>query len=312
MTKTTRKPFSVPQRLLIGAILAVPPLATCWYLLKSGVYGLTLFLLLPIVAGAIASWIMDAKTARECMWAGALGAVLSTFLLLATGMEGLICIFMSWPLAIPLGMFGGMAMFWHQRYSAPKSARFMMMILPLGTMGFDTTAEPPVYEVKTSIEIAATPDQVWKHVVSFSDIAEPTEWFFNTGLAYPKRTRIVGSGPGALRYCDLSTGPVVETVEVWDEPRLLRFHVTKSPPPMRELGLYGDIYPKHLEGYFQSKQGQFKLTALSGGRTLVEGTSWYQHGLWPAQYWRLWSDEIVHRIHVRVLTHVKALAEAER
>jgi hypothetical protein len=31
--------------------------------------------------------------------------------------------------------------------------------------------------------------------------------------------------------------------------------------------------------------------------------------MWPAGYWRLWSDAIIHRIHVRVLTHVKHLAE---
>jgi len=28
------------------------------------------------------------------------------------------------------------------------------------------------------------------------------------------------------------------------------------------------------------------LVALPGGRTLLEGTTWYQHHLWPAGYWR--------------------------
>ena len=60
-----------------------------------------------------------------------------------------------------------------------------------------------------------------------------------------------------------------------------------------------------------SKEGQFRLIALGPHRTRVEGTSWYQHGLWPAQYWRLWSDAIVYRIHMRVLEHIRALAEAD-
>jgi hypothetical protein len=30
----------------------------------------------------------------------------------------------------------------------------------------------------------------------------------------------------------------------------------------------------------------------------------------PAGYWRLWCDAIVHRIHLRVLRHIKRLAEA--
>lgn len=31
----------------------------------------------------------------------------------------------------------------------------------------------------------------------------------------------------------------------------------------------------------------------------------------PATYWRLWSDAIVHRIHLRVLRHIKQLAETD-
>ena len=50
---------------------------------------------------------------------------------------------------------------------------------------------------------------------------------------------------------------------------------------------------------------------FANGRTLLEGTTWYQHGLWPAEYWRWWSDAIIHRIHLRVLNHVRMLAEHE-
>jgi hypothetical protein len=49
---------------------------------------------------------------------------------------------------------------------------------------------------------------------------------------------------------------------------------------------------------------------MANNRTLLEGTTWYRHGLWPAEYWRWWSDAIIHRIHMRVLTHIRTLAEA--
>ncbi|MBV9676840.1 MAG: hypothetical protein JO185_10935, partial [Acidobacteriaceae bacterium] len=103
--------------------------------------------------------------------------------------------------------------------------------------------------------------------------------------------------------------PAIERVVVWDEPHKLQFRVTSTPPSMTEIGLYGRVYPKHLTGYFISKQGEFTLTPLPHGRTLLEGTSWYQHGLWPAQYWRWWSDAIVHHIHVQVLEHIRTLSE---
>jgi hypothetical protein len=72
-----------------------------------------------------------------------------------------------------------------------------------------------------------------------------------------------------------------------------------------------DIHPRHLKGFLVSEQGQFKLTPLPNGRTLLEGTTCYRHTMWPVRYWQIWSDYIIHAIHRRVLNHVKALAEAE-
>ena len=74
---------------------------------------------------------------------------------------------------------------------------------------------------------------------------------------------------------------------------------------MNELTPYGHIDPKHLHGYFVSEHGQFALTELPGGRTRLEGTTWYKHGLWPAAYWQVWSEAIIHRIHLRVLRHIR-------
>jgi hypothetical protein len=31
--------------------------------------------------------------------------------------------------------------------------------------------------------------------------------------------------------------------------------------------------------------------------------------MWPAVYWHIWSDYIIHRIHLRVLNHIKQAAE---
>ena len=189
----------------------------------------------------------------------------------------------------------------------------LVVALPLLLVA-ENVSKPPaaVFEVRTSIEIQAAPAAVWKQVVAFSELPEPTEWLFRLGIAYPVRAEIAGSGPGAVRLCVFSTGDFVEPIEVWDEPRLLKFSVTSNPPPMQEWTPYEAVHPPHLSGFLESDGGQFFLIPLPGGRTRLEGTTWYRHSLWPAAYWKVWSDEIIHQIHLRVLRHIKGLsAESE-
>jgi hypothetical protein len=107
-----------------------------------------------------------------------------------------------------------------------------------------------------------------------------------------------------------STGAFVEPIEVWDEPRCLAFRVTDQPPPMEELSPF-HIHPPHLDNFLISLRGQFRLDPLPGGRTRLEGTTWYTNRMWPAAYWGLWADGIIQRIHRRVLDHVRAVAEAD-
>jgi len=279
-------------------------------LLRGGIYGLTLFILLPIILGGAGAWCVRAQTAGSAASAGGFAVMMASVAWLALGQEGVICIVMSLPLSSPLGCLGGWIFYRFQLGRLQPGSAAMLLLLPFGALGWDVNAKPPVFEVRSAIEIAAPVERVWKNVVTFSELPEPREWYFKAGLAYPKRARIEGSGPGAVRYCEFSTGPFVEPIEVWNEPSLLRFRVTENPPPMHEWSPYAQVLPKHLRGYLVSKEGQFRLTPLGPNRTLLEGTTWYRHGLWPAQYWRLWSDAIIHRIHLRVLTHIKTLSEA--
>ncbi len=78
---------------------------------------------------------------------------------------------------------------------------------------------------------------------------------------------------------------------------------------MEEWTPYKRIHPPHLKGFLESEGGEFRLEPLSGGGTLLQGTTWYHHRMWPAFYWKWWSDFIIHRIHLRVLEHIKRRSE---
>jgi uncharacterized membrane protein YhaH (DUF805 family) len=281
-------------------------------------YGWGLFVALPFCLGLFSTLSYSYHRPREfgeSMTVALLPCALIGVVLLAVAIEGVICILMAAPIAAFLACCGGIlgytiqASYWMRKGTA--SAMCAIVLLLPAIFGAERAAklEPPRFVVKTSIEINAPPEAVWKQVVAFSEIPPPTELLFRAGIAYPVRAEITGHGPGAVRHCVFSTGPFVEPIEIWDEPRLLSFGVTSTPAPMNELTPYGHIEPKHLHGYFVSEHGQFALTELPGGRTRLEGTTSYRNAIWPSQYWELWSDYIIHRVHMRVLEHIKLEAE---
>lgn len=281
-------------------------------------YGWSLFVGLPFCLGLFSVLTYSYHEPRrfaECAMIALLPVGLLAAILFFVAMEGVICLAMAAPLAGILAFLGGVLGFviqsahWGRKH-APAIFGMAVLLTP-GAYGVEhlTRPQPGVFEVKSAIEINAPPERVWQEVIAFAEIPPPKEALFRAGVAYPIRAEIAGHGPGAVRHCVFSTGPFVEPITVWDEPRLLRFSVTKNPAPMNELTPYGHIEPKHLHGYFESHQGQFLLSELPGGRTRVEGTTWYSHSMWPESYWHWWSDYIIHRIHMRVLEHIRAEAE---
>lgn len=284
-----------------------------------GAYGWGLFVALPFCLGMFSVLLYSYHEPREwddCLFVSLLPVGLIGVALILVAMEGAICMLMAAPFALALAAVGGMIghgiqeLYWRPKRT-PTMLSIVFLLVPT-SFGAEHAARlrPPLYEVHTAIVVNAPPEKVWNQVVAFAEIPPPKELLFRAGVAYPIRAEISGHGVGAVRHCIFSTGPFVEPIEVWDEPHLLKFGVTANPAPLNELTPFGHIDAPHLHGYFVSEKGQFSLTALPSGRTWLEGTTWYHNAMWPASYWHLWSDYIIHRIHSRVLEHIRTKAEA--
>lgn len=301
----------------IGAAIATGALAFLVSIYAFGSYGAVLFLGTPLVMGMIAGFLYN-RPAAQTTWATlALGGgvmVLAGGMLLAFAFEGLICLVMAAPLAMPLAIAGALLGRWIAVMTAtpPRHALPLVLALPLlaGAESLSTTL--PEYEVLTVVEVDAPPEVVWRHVVSFPDLPAASEWFFRCGIACPVRARIVGTGVGAVRHCEFTTGDFVEPITAWEEPRRLAFDVTSQPDPMTELSPWRHVHPPHLHDQsLVSRRGEFRLVALPGGRTRLEGRTWYTFAMHPQAYWTRWSDLAIHAIHRRVLDHVRRLSERD-
>lgn len=284
-------------------------------------YGFFLFIALPLLMGFLGSVIHGCRvrrTLRQCSGVVAIATAITTILLLVFLIEGLACILMAAPLVLVVGMFPGAFLGYlvqARRHDRRIHAATMLLALAAmpALMGAQAAMRPaaPLRCVKTALTIDAPPETVWRNVVEFSDIPDTPAWYFRHSIAYPVRARIEGRGVGAIRYCEFTTGPFVEPITTWDEPRLLAFDVRSNPPCLTELNPFGPVDSAHRHGYLASERGQLALEPLPGGRTRLEGTTWYRHAIGPDWYWGLWSDALIHRIHLRVLNRIKTLSEAK-
>ena len=297
----------------VGAALAItiPTVLIGVYLRR--MYSAGLFLGTPFTIGYISAYVFNAREAqseRHTLLVALLAVGLAGAAVLLFALEGAVCIAMAFPIAALLALPGavlGRAVALRSVVPPPR-AGLAALLAPLIVLA-SPEQRAPLHEVVTVVDIDAPPPVVWRHVVAFPKLAPPREWLFRAGLAAPIGARIEGTGVGATRYCDFTTGSFVEPVTVWEENRGLEFDIAAQAPPMREWSPYREVNPPHLDGYFRATHGVFRLTPLPGGRTRLEGRTRYVVEMFPQSYWTVAAGYIVGTIHARVLRHIKALAE---
>lgn len=313
--------------IFVGVALQVlVGLISVWVLRE---YGMILFFATPFFAGAVSGALFNTGIRRSAGKLFLLVVVMniaSYAAMLTIGLDGAICLFMAFPLLWPLSFFGALAgraiMVSNLRdHDERRGMRMTMLMLPMTLLLEPLDHVRTLHRVDTAIVIDAPVTQVWDQVIAFPEITERPAWFFRAGIAAPIRARIEGSGVGACRYCEFTTGPFVEPITTWSppasetEPGLLAFDVESQPLPMEEWTPFSGLHPPHLDEGFVSRKGQFLLQPIRGDagehQTRLIGTTWYDIDVRPRLYWKLWADPTIHAIHDRVLSHIKRCTESD-
>jgi len=309
---------SVMMAALLGAVIGLGSVGVSVGIMRT--YGAALMLGAPVMSG-FATSMFYVRLRPADGYAGAALATLVSFLLsfavtVSFAIEGLGCLIMFIPLVVPVTFVGSIVGFQIAKslqLVSPGTVSAPLVLLPLlfGAEKMSPLPEAPADVVESEVIVDAPPEVVWKRVIAFPPLDPPQEFMFRHGIAAPMRATIDGEGPGAIRRCVFTTGTFVEPIEVWKPGEELTFSVTEQPDPMVEQTLWNSVRPPHLDGYLETTKGQFKLEALPGGKTRLVGRTWYRTHMTPEPYWRLWADPIIHHIHLRVLDHVKKLAESD-
>ena len=294
-----------------GATMSAVALAVTSVALE---YGQAAFVGVPFLSAATAGLLFNLRGQRSVaatLVVAGLTVIVGNGLLGLFAVEGAICLAMAAPIVFVISVVGALFGRAVARLEDRRALAGPYAILPV--LAAVEPAPDRVHAVTTSVDVAAPPEAVWDAVVAFPEIPASNfpAWYFRLGVAYPIRARIDGTGVGAVRRCEFSTGDFVEPITAWDPPRLLAFDVVENPPTMSELSPWAEVLAPHLDaGIFRSERGEFRLEPLPDGGTRLSGTTWYHLDMAPGWYWTMWSDAILHRIHQRVLEHVTAVAAA--
>lgn len=259
--------------------------------------GITSYMIMRMGAGDVTAAIAGALTSCAILFAG---TILFEY-------EGFMCWFMIlplWAVCLVLGAFVGAS-----AGKAKHGNYVMLSVTPLviaASLGGDVMEKPSRDKtVATSIDIAATPEEIWPHLFNLSDMPEPEWWMFRMGVAYPKGTRTEGQS----RTCVLSTGEMREHIEVSNRGRELQWTVENTPATMKEFNPFGDPHPAHLENSFSVLRGGFRLKPLPDGGTRLEGWTSFRSTLEPDAYWGLWNRKVVYEVQMRMLKEIRTRAE---
>lgn len=276
-----------------------------------GTYGYGMFVLSPIMIGAITGYLANrrgdigpARTAGLALGATVLGGLA----LVAVALEGVVCLALAFPLTIGFALLGGMLGATIAR--SRRSSTFSVMSVALLPVAFGAErAFPPVahFDSYQTIEIAAPPDVVWQAIVHMKRIDAPPPIPFRLGVSYPIGGEFVGTGLGALRRGEFSTGIATERVTEWTLNKRLTLEVLNNPPAMRELSPYEHVHAPHVSGYFSTMSMSFEIQLRANGSVLMERTS-HELKLDPLWYWLPLARWMVEQNNARVLAHIKQQA----
>jgi hypothetical protein len=259
------------------------------------------FVIVPILMGMAGGWfwqdlhLNSRKLVAYCIY-NSLIAIALSFLFLG---EGVICLIIVSPLIFTFMLTGGFI--GRNMYKRKNDKLNVSVVLVLALIFVFDAYSKHEYEIKVTdtILIHATPDKIWKNVVSFKKIKKPNAyWLFRIGMPSPIESTVTGNYKGAGRKCIFSNGYVFdEKISTYQPQQDLTFDIVNQPKD------------PEIMNHIAIVRGQFLLRDNGDGTTTLVGNSWYNLYVFPVWYYDIWAKSITRNVHKRVMEHIKELSE---
>lgn len=273
---------------------------------RTGSMGNVLFVLLPLATGFATALV--ARGRNVVLASLAIGAFICTAMLVATEMEGWVCVLMSAPL-IAVGLtIGALFGYLIRRYVIDKSrvpramSLLLISVLPIFLMGANSMEEPsrriPRAETFTSVLVLNAPaEKVWNAIKTMDRVNGHKGFLMRIGLPVPVSCSIDKEAIGGLRTCYFESGYIQERITEWNPPRSMKLEITSWDVPGRPWLDFKDA------GYeFVEENGQTTMTRTT---TIISR-------LQPVWYWRRFERIGVETEHQYLFESVKKKVEGDK
>ncbi len=286
-----------------------------------GIMSISFLFLVPAALGFIVIWFERGERRWARMLFGPwISAVIMTLCTVALQLEGWICVIMALPVILFMASLGGVvAGFARPKVQTDGGRRLCVAAVALlpfvaGPLESLRARSNELRTVACSIDIAATPAQVWRQIRSVPRITEAEHtfsWHHRVGFPRPTEALLEGTGVGSVRYARFEGDLLfVEKVTEWDENRRLSFSIkadTANIPPttLDEHVIIGGPYFDVLHGtYWIEPLGPDRVRLhLASDQRLATGFNAY------AAWWTEW---VMADLQDYILRIVKARAERDR
>jgi len=240
------------------------------------VYGLVVFLAVPVASGFIAR--RTAGPGSDTLIALMISFVIGLGILIGTGAEGWVCILMALPLIL-LGLFLGfvIAASLDKAGTTNPTNTTLLVAIPLllaggGWIEKSFAPQHRLESVSTSAILRAKPELLFDLLKDVETVDAHRPFLMRIGLPVPVKCRLEKGAVGAARTCYFDHGYIKEEVVEWDPPRLMKMRVVENHVPGRHwLGFKDAIYEFH---------------GNTDGTTTVTRTTSITTALYPPIYWR--------------------------
>lgn len=273
---------------------------------KTGSMGAVLFLVLPFATGFATALV--ARRRNLVIASLIIGLVLCSSILLATKMEGWVCVLMSAPL-IAVGLTVGAllgALF--RRLVIDKSRMpsvlnlLVLLILPLFLMGANRIEEPSRRmlraETFTSVLVSDAPaNEIWNTIKVMDRVNAHKGLLMRIGLPIPISCSIDKEGVGGKRTCYFESGFIEERITEWEPPHYMKLEITSWDVPGRP--------------WLDFKEAGYEIHE-ENGHTVMTRTTTIVSRLMPAWYWRRFEKIGVETEHEYLFEAVKNRIDGEK